>query len=490
MNSIPILSAALPRRSPALAVLASLAALGLAGPAAAHVGGRAMAQLLPTEIWAPAGTAVVALTALALAVAPPAALRGLAGARLRLPAGPRGPGARRMRRGARDVVSCAMALLVAGLVALGHFGSRDPLVNLAPLMLWTGALAILPLAQAAFGDLWAWLNPWTGPARLIRRAAPRLARRWPRGLGRWPAAATWLAFMGFMLADPAPQDPARAATAMGVYAAAMLALTVVFGPRTPGRACGLTVWLGLFASVAPLTRRGGRRALRVPGLGPVRDRALVGAGAVALVALGAGGFDGFNETFRWLALIGVNPLEFPGRSAVERATLLGLAGFAAALAAIWLALAWGGMAAAGGWTPAARATARRALPGLCLALAPIVVAYHIAHYLPVALVQGQYLVAALNDPFSMEVDFLRFHFGRNDVTTGFFNTYAGVRLIWLIQAGAVVAGHVAGVVCAHLAALDALDDPRRAARSQIAPAMFMVVYTLFGLWLLAAPTGA
>ena len=35
-----------------------------------------------------------------------------------------------------------------------------------------------------------------------------------------------------------------------------------------------------------------------------------------LALLGTGSFDGFNETFVWLDLIGVNPLAFPGRSAV------------------------------------------------------------------------------------------------------------------------------------------------------------------------------
>ncbi|MDP6219781.1 MAG: hypothetical protein QF801_06705, partial [Alphaproteobacteria bacterium] len=45
-----------------------------------------------------------------------------------------------------------------------------------------------------------------------------------------------------------------------------------------------------------------------------------------LVLLGTGSFDGFNETFVWLDLIGVNPLAFPGRSAVVVPVILGLAG--------------------------------------------------------------------------------------------------------------------------------------------------------------------
>ena len=44
-----------------------------------------------------------------------------------------------------------------------------------------------------------------------------------------------------------------------------------------------------------------------------------------LILLGTGSFDGLNETFWWLDQLGLNPLEFPGRSAVDGTqTVLGL----------------------------------------------------------------------------------------------------------------------------------------------------------------------
>ena len=65
-----------------------------------------------------------------------------------------------------------------------------------------------------------------------------------------------------------------------------------------------------------------------------------------------------------------------------------------------------------------------------------------------------------------------------------------MRLIWLTQAGAIVAGHIVAVAVAHRLALELLPDPRRAALSQVPVSALMVLYTLFGLWLLASPTGA
>ena len=56
--------------------------------------------------------------------------------------------------------------------------------------------------------------------------------------------------------------------------------------------------------------------------------AALGAAGLAFVTLlmAAVSFDGLAESFWWLARIGINPLEFPGRSAVMLANSLGLVG--------------------------------------------------------------------------------------------------------------------------------------------------------------------
>jgi mannose/fructose/N-acetylgalactosamine-specific phosphotransferase system component IIC len=65
-----------------------------------------------------------------------------------------------------------------------------------------------------------------------------------------------------------------------------------------------------------------------------------------------------------------------------------------------------------------------------------------------------------------------------------------VRLIWMTQAGVVVAGHVIALLLAHAIAIRAGQSTRRAALAQAPLALFMVAYTVFGLWLLATPRGA
>ena len=202
-----------------------------------------------------------------------------------------------------------------------------------------------------------------------------------------------------------------------------------------------------------------------------------------MLILGTGSFDGLNETFWWLGKIGINPLEFPGRSAVIVPTILGLLIANVLLVAVFALVVWLGLALA-------RSTVSfvDAFGLLALAILPIALGYHAGHYLTALLVQVQYTVSALSDPFGTGADYLRL--GQFYVTTGFFNSRDTVEIIWLCQAGAVVIGHVLSILLGHALATRLFATARQAFISQLPLALFMIVYTLFGLWLLATPRGA
>jgi hypothetical protein len=76
------------------------------------------------------------------------------------------------------------------------------------------------------------------------------------------------------------------------------------------------------------------------------------------------------------------------------------------------------------------------------------------------------------------------------VTASFLSTHAGVTAIWDVQTAAIVLGHAAGIGLAHAIALERFGDGRSAALSQLPLAGLMVLYTLFGLWLLSTPVAA
>lgn len=443
----------------------------LPGQAAAHASEKALVLLLPTRLYIASGVAAVALTVVILALLP-ARLAERPFATITLI---RKPGCH-----LRTASSLLSASLLALVVWAGFVGPQDPLSNPLPLFIWTVFWIALVSVQAIFGDIWAWLNPWTGPLALIRpfwRVRPlRLPASVLQGIG----TAGFLCFAIFMLADPAPADPSRLARLVAIYWSMTLLLALLFGPQWLRRAEGLTLMLRTYANLGALGRQHGLR-LGLPGWQVLRGRPVPLIVAMLIVILLAtGSFDGFNETFGWYDLNGINPFEAPGRSDLIGRTVAGLLVANAALLAIVALCILAGLT-----------LARSTLPltmGLRLfapSILPIALGYHIAHYLPSFLVDGQYALAAMTDPFRTGADYLGL--GAHYVSTGFFNTRDTVRVIFLTQAGAVVLGHVLAVMLAHAIAIRAFGSTARAVLSQAPLAVFMIGYTLFGLCLLAAP---
>lgn len=445
------------------------------GAALAHASEGGFVLLLPTDLYIAAGVASVALTVLLLALIP--------GRFAFVPFRPLTLVRRPAPRG-RHVTSLLAAGLLLFALWAGQAGPRDPLANPLPLLIWSVWWIALVALQGLVGNHWRWSNPWTGPAALIGWLVghgPPL--RYPRRLGYGPALLTFLGFAAFLLADPAPADPARLSATVGVYWLVTLTGTLLFGPAWLVRADGITVLMRAYARVAAFGPVRGRLALGLSGWQILRRPAPArGLSVFMVMMLATGSFDGLNETFWWFGTIGINPLEFPGRSAVIVQNLVGLLIANAGLLAVFSIALWLGLRMAQSPMPLTAAF-RLFAP----AILPIALGYHVAHYLTSILVEAQYALAALNDPLASGADLL--DLGTFYVTTGFFNTRSTVRIIFLTQAGAVVLGHVVAILLAHALAVRAFGTSVRATLSQAPLAAFMIAYTLFGLWLLASPRG-
>ena len=457
---------------------AAIALIGLAPALAwAHAGERGFVLLMPRGYALWGGTLAVAASFLILLAIPDAPVRRFAAAESRLGRLPPRP---------VPWLSALSFVLMAALIAAGLTGTRDPLENPLPLTVWTLWWGGLTAAHAPFGNLWAALNPWIAPYRLLRTALrlPEGPLAYPHWFGHWPAIATFLAFAWFELVHPAPDDPARLALWVSAYAALTLLGMLLFGERAwlaHGEA--FSVFFRFVSLVGPVQADRDRGVTLVPpGAGLIRHGALGLSGALfLLLMLATVSFDGLSKTFWWLGLGGINPLEFPGRTAVMGRNSLGLlASWAALSAAFGTAVLLGGrLARAPGWPI-------RQIGAFALSILPIALAYHLAHYLPAFLVNAQYALAAFGDPFGLGWNLLGLA-GRHPVTS-FLNDYHSVAILWTVQSGLIVMGHVLAVLVAHAIALERFGTGRAAFLSQLPLALLMIGYTAFGLWLLSAPT--
>jgi hypothetical protein len=104
----------------------------------------------------------------------------------------------------------------------------------------------------------------------------------------------------------------------------------------------------------------------------------------------------------------------------------------------------------------------------------------IAHYFSLLAYQGQAAAFLASDPLGRGWDV----FGTASSTIDY--TVVSANGIWYVQVGALVVGHVAGLVLAHDRALVVFRDVKRATRSQYWMLAVMVAFTSLGLWLLSS----
>ncbi len=464
----------------AAALVAPLSA-GFAVPVLAHTSQRTFVLTLPTDLYILGGTVVVAVSFVLVGLVPVTNVRAITTAAWRVG---------RLPASAATVLSLLSLVATIGLVMSGLVGTQDPLTNPLPLTVWILWWVGLTIAHALFGNLWAALNPWHGLYAVLLRA-PGLGRwlqgpplRYPAWLGYWPACVLFLAFAWFELIFTVPQNPEILAQVVGIYVTGTFAAVLLFGKDTWLRyGEAFSVFFRIVSWLSPLNARpeeeSGRIAVAFPGAGLLHVHPLPPSGvAFVLLVLATVSFDGLSETFWWLGSIGVNPLAFPGRSAVAWSNTLGLLAAFGVLGGGYVASVWLGQRLAG-----QKGVLAETLGVAVASIVPIALGYHFAHYLTVFLVDAQYTAIAFNDPFGRGWDLLGLRHAH--ATTSFLNNYDSVRLIWHCQIAAIVIVHVLAVLVAHFLAARRFAQRRAAILSQAPLTLLMIAYTLFGLWLLS-----
>ena len=114
-------------------------------------------------------------------------------------------------------------------------------------------------------------------------------------------------------------------------------------------------------------------------------------------------------------------------------------------------------------------------------LVPIAIGYHVAHYLTFLLVQGQYIIPLVSDPFGYGWNLFGTAGYRVDIAL------VGARFAWYAALAAILIGHVAAVYLAHRKAMALFEAAGSALRSQVPLTALMVVYTFVSLSILAEP---
>jgi hypothetical protein len=114
-------------------------------------------------------------------------------------------------------------------------------------------------------------------------------------------------------------------------------------------------------------------------------------------------------------------------------------------------------------------------------LLPIAIAYEIAHYVSILVIEGQRALYLISDPFGKGWNL----FGTANYEVNY--TVLNLKTLWNVQVGLIVVGHVVAVVIAHAIAERYFKDRRKALISQYPMLLLMIFYSCLSLWIMAQP---
>ena len=115
------------------------------------------------------------------------------------------------------------------------------------------------------------------------------------------------------------------------------------------------------------------------------------------------------------------------------------------------------------------------------ALIPIAAAYHVAHYFSFLLIAGQIGIQLISDPFGWGWNL--FGTANMQINVAVINAKIG----WTIILISVVLGHMASIFISQKIAFQIKGRNANALKIHLPFSFFMVLYTIFSLWILAQP---
>jgi hypothetical protein len=338
------------------------------------------------------------------------------------------------------------------------------------------------------GDLWALINPWRTMFETAETIYQGIAQRplsvglrYPEWLGVWPCVLLLLAFSWVELVYPSPAVPSHIACLAIGYSILTFAGMFAFGCDSWIRHGEVfSRVFGTFARFAPIeaSRAPRRLALRPFGAGLTDTRAVsISMTAFVLLLLASVLYDGVLGTPEWGNFESALAARLPTGDFVFMAIrTAGLLTFWSLFFGAYLAVS-----AAMSAVTAGRLPPLGIAKSFAFTLVPIAIGYHLAHYLTFLLIQGQYIIPLLSDPFG---------FGWNLFATAGYRVdiaVVGARFAWITAVISILLGHIAAVYLAHRKAMLIFETRGAALKSQVPLTALMVVYTFVSLSILAEP---
>jgi hypothetical protein len=368
-----------------------------------------------------------------------------------------------------SIIQIISMLLLLFTIITGIFGTNEAISNFSMTYFWIIMVLGITYLSAIFGDIWNIFNPWKAFSEWeekVRRKKLLGIVDYPKVFSYYPALFFYFVFIWIELVGKV--TPYELGYILLGYTIISNIGVAMIGKQDWFTYCDFfSVFFHLIGKISPVCFVKGKVALRPPFVGLLEGKAVdFSLLLFVLFMLSSTAFDGFHATSIYQKLLFSSPL-------VDTISLFNFLIFFLVIYFLFL------------FFMKLLANTKYSLFSLSLqfafSLIPIAVAYNVAHYYTLLLIQGQAIVSLLSDPFGIGWNL----FGTATFTPNI--ALLGASFIWHSQVAAILIGHIAGVYLAHVTASRVLPNKKSIFISQLPMLLLMIFYTMFGLWILSQP---
>lgn len=369
-------------------------------------------------------------------------------------------------------------LLVA--LASGLWGDQNSAFNMLPTVVWILFAIGITFFSAFIGNIWSAVNPFKTLYEFGEAALGKVGVRWhaepmPEWAGVLPALILFFAFRWVENVSLMSSDPRPLAIFILNYALITFVCMGLFGKdEWLRRGDPFSVFFSFLSRFSITEAKENTVYLRPPAVGLLERSAIsVSEVAFVLLMLSSVAADGvlttplFQNLFSNLLSLGL-PWFFVGT--------MGLLGLFAMFCAVYYGFSHLTKVFSGDASPTTEIGKR-----FIFSLLPIAIAYEVAHYVSILVIEGQRVLYLISDPFGKGWNI----FGTADYEISY--TVLNLKTLWNVQVALIVIGHVIAVIIAHAIAERYFKDSRKALISQYPMLVLMIFYSCLSLWIMAQP---
>ncbi len=368
-------------------------------------------------------------------------------------------------------------LLIA--VVSGLWGNQNPAFNMLPTVVWILFAIGVTFFSAFIGNIWSVINPFATLYELGEKALGKLGIRWnaeplPQVVGVFPALVLFLAFRWIENVSLVSSEPRILAMFVLFYAVVTFVCMGMFGKSEwLEKGDPFAVFFSFLSRFSITEVKENTVYLRPPAVGLLNQSASLTDVAFVLLMLSSVAADGvlgtplFQNIFSSLLVLGL-PWFLVGT--------VGLLGLFAGFLAVYYGFSYLTTVFTDDESTALE-MARRFI----FSLLPIAIAYEVAHYVSILVIEGQRVLYLISDPFGAGWNL----FGTVDYEINY--TALNLKTLWNVQVALIVVGHVIAVIIAHAIAERYFKDSRKALISQYPMLLLMIFYSCLSLWIMAQP---